>query len=237
MTTVLPRQRETQYEIRTPGSYADYLAWPAESRLVEWVDGEIIEYMPAAIRHQQIVLFLAKLLGAFVDLFQLGELQIALFEVKLWPDGPSREPDVLFVANERRDQLTGKRFLGGPDLVVEVISPGSARTDRVEKFMEYERAGVGEYWLIDSRPGQQQADFFVRGADGRFSAAPLDDDGLYHSAALPGLRLDPNWLRQETLPSPALVMAEIAQDLPALSDEARAAYRAFHQAFARPAGK
>jgi hypothetical protein len=42
MTTVVPRQQERQSIIRTPGSYAEYLAWPVESRLVEWKDGEFM---------------------------------------------------------------------------------------------------------------------------------------------------------------------------------------------------
>ena len=51
---------------------------------------------------------------------------------------------------------------GGPSLVVEIVSPGSATIDRVDKFREYERAGVGEYWIIDPRHQKQQADFNVR---------------------------------------------------------------------------
>jgi Uma2 family endonuclease len=230
MTTTIPRQKQQQSVIRTPGSYADYLAWPVESRLVEWKDGEIIEYMPASDRHQALILFLSTLLNLYIKALALGELRFAPLEVKLWPDGPSREPDILFVANERVAQLTDKRYLGGPDMVVEVISTSSARIDRVEKFIEYEQAGVREYWLIDPRPRQQQAEFYQRGADGRFLSAPLNEDGFYRSAVLPGFWLNPDWLRAEKLPPPALIMAEIAKDVAALPDDVRAAYRALYDA-------
>ena len=40
---------------RHPATYADYLAWPNESAIVEWKDGEIIEYMPPTDRHQDVI--------------------------------------------------------------------------------------------------------------------------------------------------------------------------------------
>ncbi|MDW8367883.1 MAG: Uma2 family endonuclease, partial [Abditibacteriales bacterium] len=54
---------------------------------------------------------------------------------------------------------------GVPDLVVEVISPrtehssGTEKTDRKDKFKEYEQAGVGEYWLVD--PQQRAIEVYV----------------------------------------------------------------------------
>jgi len=38
-------------------------------------------------------------------------------------------------------------------LAVEVLSPGTVRTDRVSKFSEYADGGVGAYWIVDLRPG------------------------------------------------------------------------------------
>ena len=60
-----------------------------------------------------------------------------------------REPDLIFVRKERLPLLKPTYFDGAPDLVVEVASPESLGRDRGEKFVEYERAGVEEYWLID----------------------------------------------------------------------------------------
>ncbi len=218
---------------RIPATYADYLALEDESKLMEWKDGEIILLMPPTSRHQDITGFIYSLLKEFVQLLNLGRMFQAPFEVKLWPDGPSREPDILFISNERLNQLTENRFLGGPDLVVEIVSSSSARTDRAEKFFEYEQAGVREYWVIDPRPGQQQADFYQRRSDGRFLAAPLDDEGTYYSAVLPGFRLNPAWLRPVSLPSASLIMAEIAKDLAVLPDDLRAAYLALYEALTR----
>ena len=95
------------------------------------------------------------------------------------------------------DQLQTQRFVGGPALVIEIISPSSVTADWVDKFSEYERAGVEEYWLIDSRPYQEQADFYQL-QDGKFEAVPLTDEGIFHSAVLPHFWLKPAWLTAAT---------------------------------------
>ena len=149
------------------------------------------------------------------------------------PGGRPRGPDVLFISLDRLSQLTPQRFEGGPDLVIEIVSSSSARADRAEKFIEYERAGVREYWLIDSREGKEQADFYQLDATGRFVSVPLDADGQYHSAVLPGLTLNPAVLRAAELPNPPLLLAAIAKDLATLPDDVRAAYRALYDALSR----
>ena len=208
-------------------SYEDYLDQASESRIMEWVDGEVITYMPASDRHQDISRFLTTILDTFVTFFKLGFLRYAPFEAKLWPNGPSREPDVLYISQEQSEQLQPQRFIGGPALVIEIISPSSVTADRVDKFSEYERAGVEEYWLIDSRPYQQQADFYRRQED-KFEAVPLTDEGIFHSAVLPHFWLNPAWLTAETLPNPQRILSEIMLTVPDLSDEARAAYTALY---------
>jgi Uma2 family endonuclease len=218
---------------RISATYAEYLAWGDESALVEWKDGEIIAYIPPNERHQDIAGFLFALLNDFVRLLGLGVVRIAPLEVRLWPGGPSREPDVFFVSRDQRNQLTAQRFEGGPDLVIEIISTGSARSDRVEKFTEFERAGVREYWLIDPRRGKEQADFYQLDADGRFFSVALDELGIYHSAVLPGLTLDPASLRRTILPHSQLQLAAIAKDLAALPEDLRVAYQALYDALSR----
>ncbi|MCI0395502.1 MAG: Uma2 family endonuclease [Chloroflexi bacterium] len=102
---------------------------------------------------------------------------------------------------------------------------------RVYKFTEYERAGVREYWIVDPRPHQQQADFYVLGDDGAFSPAPLDENGIYHATVLPHFWLKVAWLWQKELPNSQLVLAEFMLSVPELPAEARAAYQAFYNYF------
>ncbi len=208
-----------------PLSYEEYLSLADESRIVEWVDGEVIFHMPPTPVHQSIIQFITKLLGSFIDQMSLGELLSAPLEVKLWPDGPSREPDMLFISKEKLSQLGERRFEGAPDLVIEVISPTSVTLDRITKFREYEQAGVREYWLIDPRPFQQQADFYIRDDEGHFVPSAIDDEGIYASPTLPGFRFNVAWLWQSPLPNPQRALAWMLADAPGLSDELRAAYR------------
>lgn len=190
-------------------SYEEYLRWADEDVLAEWVNGEVIVHMPPKRFHQSLVTFLVKLLGLFVDFYDLGTVFTAPFEMRLSPEGPSREPDILFVSKEHEGRLTEERLEGPADLVVEVISEDSVRRDRVEKFQEYERFGVQEYWVIDSRPGQRSADFWVRGEDGLFTLGEVTEEGIYRSRVLPGFWLKLEWLWRRPLPAPLQTFAEI----------------------------
>ena len=208
-----------------PHSYEEYLALPDDGRLVEWAHGEIIYHMPPTAPHQDIVSLFITLLRNFVARLELGRVMIAPFEVKLWPGGPSREPDIFYVSREQLGRLTDKRCEGAPDLVVEVFSPTSVTIDRVDKYLEYEQAGVREYWTIDPRPRQEQADLFVRGENGRFVAAPVDEEGIYSSMVVPGFRLELDWLRRPAQTDVERALAWMLVDVSSLSEELRAVYR------------
>ncbi len=226
MVTTIIEDVATQ---RLKMSYEEYLEFASDSRIVEWVAGEAIIYMPPIPQHQNIIYLLGTLIGLFVQFFDLGDLFMAPLEVKLWPNGPSREPDIFFVAKENQPKLTQKRFEGAPDLIIEIISPGSVTEDRVRKFSQYEQAGVKEYWIIDPRPHQQQVDFYLLGADKQFHAAPLNEDGRYFSTILPNLWFDIDWLWQEPLPNPQLVLAKIMISIEDLPTDVKAAYQALYQ--------
>ncbi len=107
--------------------------------------------------HQLIVFELAIKMRAFVQKQNLGLVQIGPLPVRLWP-GKIREPDILFVANEHSDRIAEQAY-GPPNLVVEVLSPSTRRTDRLEKTVEYARAGVSEYWIVD--PNGRTVEVFI----------------------------------------------------------------------------
>ena len=209
---------------RQPATYEQYLELAPENRKAEWVDGFMVTYMPPLVTHQLIVGFLYRLLSAYVELLELGTVLISPLEVKLWPEGPAREPDLLFVSSSNLDQLSIRRVAGGPDLVVEVISQSSVAIDRVEKFSEYERAGVKEYWIIDPRPFQQQADFYTLNANGRLTAASLEE-GRFMSQVIPGFWLDVEWFWQSPLPRAQPLLARIVAHSESASPAQRQIYR------------
>ncbi len=162
----------------------------------------------ASARHQDISDFITSLLRAYVELHGLGKVFIAPFQTKLGQDLPGREPDLLFVASENLDRMK-LTYLDGPaDVAVEVISPDSINRDRGEKFVEYESAGVSEYWLID--PLREQADFYRLGADKRYHPVLPDEDGIYRSEVVKGFWLRVSWLWQEPMPPILEVWKELS---------------------------
>ena len=58
-----------------------------------------------------------------------------------------RQPDLLFIANEN-SSILGDRINGGPDLVVEILSPSNSRADIESKLADYARIAVRECWLV-----------------------------------------------------------------------------------------
>ncbi|MCX6045466.1 MAG: Uma2 family endonuclease [Chloroflexi bacterium] len=175
-------------------SYEDWLVWAGEDKQTEWVDGEVIEFMPPKRLHQALVSFLNRVIGLFIEVFELGQLQIAPFQIRLRPDGSARAPDLFFVTKEHLSQLTPERLNGPPDLIIEIISDESVHRDRVDKFDEYEAGGVPEYWILDNRPSRNRAQFYQLDAQGRYREISVEIDGIYRSRALPGFWLKVDWL-------------------------------------------
>ncbi|MEA2530388.1 MAG: hypothetical protein QOF33_576 [Thermomicrobiales bacterium] len=192
-------------------SYEEFLDWSGDTTHAEWVDGEVIVFMPPVELHQRVIFFLASLLERFVGLHDLGVVIVAPFEMRL-PDGSAREPDILFVRREHFDRRTDLRLEGPADLVMEVTSDSTAAYDRRDKFAAYQRAGVPEYWLVDPRPGKQRLEVFSLSPDGLYESLAPDSRGLQPSLVLPGFWVDPRWLRELPLPDPDDAIMEIAPD-------------------------
>src|SRR6185295_16789300 len=114
-----------------------------------------------------------------------GALAVAApFDVALF-DHSVVQPDVLYFSAARR-HLVRDRAEGAPYLVVEVVSPGSARNDRIQKLRLYADSGVQEYWLVDTAGRQIE---FLNLRDGHYEVV-VPDGPVYESAHLPEIRLD-----------------------------------------------
>lgn len=187
-------------------TFEEYLDWCDEDTWAEWVDGEIIMVSPASVDHQDTGSFLEKVLGIFIEVHTLGKLLRAPFVMRLESLARGREPDLLFVHKDRL-HLIQHTYLDGPaDMVVEIVSPESIGRDRGEKFVEYERAGVKEYWLID--PERESAEFYELQSNGRYRLASTDE-GIYRSKVIAGFWLRVDWLWQTPLPPTIDILKEL----------------------------
>lgn len=169
---------------RTRLTYDDYAALPDDGKRYELIHGELVQLTSPSLAHQRLLKRLFRVLDA-AEAAGLGEVFVAPFDVKL-SEYDVLEPDLLFVTRER-SSIVGDRFVsGGPDLVVEVLSPSTRHRDLGVKADLYAAAGVREYWLGD--PTVPSLD--VRSPrDGRYEARPMVD-GAVTSTVVPGLVLD-----------------------------------------------
>lgn len=139
-------------------TYDEMLVELPESNLpVELWDGEIVRSPTPNPVHQTIVGAVYREMDGFVRDHKVGRVFLSPLDVVL-SEHRVVQPDVLFISNANRSIIQDS-IRGVPDLVVEVISRGSWKRDRVEKKALYEQAGIAEYWVID--PESRSIEVFV----------------------------------------------------------------------------
>ncbi|HSF56592.1 MAG TPA: Uma2 family endonuclease [Candidatus Binatia bacterium] len=118
----------------------------------ELASGRILMTPPAAWEHAKIEAKAIRLLEDFVSKHNLGTVFGSSAGYEL-PSGDTLEPDASFISRERWSKgpqpRRGQFLKIVPTLTVEIISPATARRDRIEKKRIYEANGVDEYWLVD----------------------------------------------------------------------------------------
>jgi len=122
------------------------------NHLVEF-DAGCIEVLPMpTFLHQLIVKFLFAALDNYVKTQSTGVVLFAPLPVRLW-EAKYREPNIAYIRPERIRDIRGQP--DGADLVMEVVSEGAENRDRdfTQKRIDYARAGVAEYWIVDPQDG------------------------------------------------------------------------------------
>ncbi len=128
-------------------TYADWLRLPDDGRLYEIIDGELLVSPPPSIRHQRISRRLVLQLGQLLGESGPAEVFDAPVGVRLGDD--VLEPDLVIVLREHADRIGEQVIEGAPDIVIEILSPGSAKRDLGAKRAVYQSAGIPEYWIVD----------------------------------------------------------------------------------------
>ncbi len=136
----------------------EYLHSYETNRPCELSYGLVREPPAPFFSHQHVVLKVARLLADYVEAAGLGQIGVAPLDVVLDADRSLIvQPDVLFVSTGRTSIIRNQVW-GAPDLVVEVLSPGTEAHDRTEKLGWYRQYGVRECWLVD--PAAEQITVF-----------------------------------------------------------------------------
>ena len=179
----------TRYSVETGRSgltYEDYCALPDDGLRYEIVDGMLFAEPSPRRAHQEAVGNLFAILHGYVRAHDLGKVYVAPFDVILDPR-TTVVPDLVFVVRDRLAIVAERGVEAAPDLLVEVLSPGTARRDRVRKLNAYARHSVRHYWLVDPEVKTLEAFELVEDAY-RLAAAVGDDDEL-RPGVFPGLAI------------------------------------------------
>jgi len=130
-------------------TYEDWLDFPHDDgNRHELIGGVHIVTPTAVIGHQRASGMLHWALFNYLRAHPIGEVFVDGTGVKL-SEHDAVIPDVTYVAHERSEIVGAQVLDGGPDLVVEVLSPSTRRRDEGVKLRLYERHGAREAWLVD----------------------------------------------------------------------------------------
>lgn len=119
-----------------------------EGTLAEVINNQLIMTPSPDFWHQDIVTEVASQLRLYVNQKAMGKIIVAPMDVYFgWKN--VFQPDIIFLSTSQTDLIHEGKIKGAPDLIIEVLSPGTEKFDRKEKKKVYEEHGVKEYWMID----------------------------------------------------------------------------------------
>jgi Uma2 family endonuclease len=170
-------------------TYDDLVAMPDDGLRRELIDGELYVTPSPNHRHQTIVLNVAFQIKRYLREHRSGRVFVAPLDV-LFSRIDVVEPDVLFVSRQREREVLAENYLvAAPDLVVEVGSPSTRRTDERAKQRLYERFAVAEYWIVDPDLDAIKVFRLVDERYQRVAELSLEAGDVLTTPLLPGLQM------------------------------------------------
>ncbi len=177
--------------LERPLTYDDLFEMPKDGLRREIIGGELI-VNPAPRRDHQDVS--SELHGLWYEYFrESGEGRVWSHPVDLYI-GPNDvvQPDLIVIRSSRLAIYRPEGMVvEAPDIVIEIVSPSSQRTDRVGKMALYARFGVPEYWIVDP----EERTLVINALNGLvYDQIPPVAEGTIGSRAFPGFAIDPDAL-------------------------------------------
>ncbi len=156
--------------------------------IYELFDGEIMKRSAPSLIHQRISRKLLGKMDAYIEEKKLGEIFSAPVDLNL-DEHNAFQPDLAFVSKERSFLIEDDDYIkGAPDLVVEIISPGTVKKDRVIKKNLCERFAIREYWLVD--PLNKGIEIYIMQEDKYVLHDLQEISGKISSTVLTGFELE-----------------------------------------------
>lgn len=181
-----------------------YFALPEDGRRFELWDGVLVAMTTPIPLHQRLSMGLSLALGLWCRTQAGAQVYAAPLSVVLRAKPPLVvQPDLLVLLPGSRAKVGPKAIEGGPDLVVEILSPSTGGRDRVAKRRAYAQAGVRAYWIVD--PGAQVVECQALEASGAWGpVAAFDRAEVLADPLLPGFALPLAELFPEALDDDAI---------------------------------
>jgi Uma2 family endonuclease len=183
----------------------EFVAWCDSETRAEWVDGKVVVMSPSSVEQDDLTGWLGGILRIFLDHHDLGRVLGPNITARFANQRRRRVPDLLVVLKPRLNLIMKNHIEGAPDFIVEIVAPESQTRDRREKYSEYEKAGVREYWILD--PVSQQLEAYVL-KRGKYVEIKSEND-VWRSTILNGFYLKSAWLWRALLPTLAAVVKEM----------------------------
>ena len=166
----------------------DLDACPDDGNRYELIEGELFVSRAPGIPHQRVLHNFQVELELYLKTNRLGIIVPGTGAV--FSEYDAVIPDLIFVRNERWSEVTtGPRVTGAPDIVIEILSPGSEnhRRDLSVKRQLYAKYGIAEYWVLD--PENRSVEIYRLLSDTLAKVVTLIDDEEITSLILPAFQL------------------------------------------------
>ena len=136
--------------LRPPGTMQEIYQSLPESTPVQLINNQLVLWLTPKDIHHKIKGKLLFSINKFIAENNLGKIRIAPSDVYLNEEN-IYQPDIYFISQQNLSGFQEDGFHGAPDLVIEILSPGTEKHDKTYKLKVYEACGVREYWLVNPK--------------------------------------------------------------------------------------
>lgn len=167
----------------------EFLNWVDSETRAEWIDGEVIIIPPVSLDHDKTTRWVCTLIEDFLEVHGGGTVTSDVL-IRFGKLRRLRAPDIAVTLPSRGQIVKERHIEGPPDLVAEIVSADSVARDWQQKYIEYAKAGVKEFWVIDRLAGQMEAYTLKAGKYEQIA----EKGGKIASVVLSGFYLRPEWV-------------------------------------------